>query len=131
MEICLHEIVDGEVVLAIVKPGAPADHLLELDHRVDRAHQNNVADIASINASRTEPDPEGGDASHTGGPTPFPDHLQQSPPGGSFSMHIATVVLSLSSLVGVLTRNRRNHPNTYVTANNPATWALFVGHAKP
>ena len=48
----LHEIVDREVVLAIVEPRAAADDLLELDHRVDRAHQHDVADVARVHAGR-------------------------------------------------------------------------------
>ena len=48
----LHEIVDREVILAVVEPGAAADDLLELDHRVDRPHQHDVADVAGIDAGR-------------------------------------------------------------------------------
>ena len=48
----LHEIVDREVVLAVVEPRAAADDLLELDHRVDRPHQHDVADVAGIDAGR-------------------------------------------------------------------------------
>lgn len=33
-----HEIVDSEVILTIVKPGAAPDDLLELDHRIHRPH---------------------------------------------------------------------------------------------
>ena len=46
----LHEVVDREVVLAVVKPCAAPDDLLELDDGVDRAHENDVADIASVHA---------------------------------------------------------------------------------
>ena len=46
----LHEVVDREVILAVVEPGAAADDLLELDHRIDRAHQDDVADVAGIHA---------------------------------------------------------------------------------
>ena len=46
-------------------------------------------------------------------------------------MHIATVVLSLSSLVGILTRNRRNHPNAYVTANNRRLGHCLSGMQNP
>ena len=52
MVVRLHEIVDREVVLAVVEPRAAADDLLELDHRVDRAHQHDVADVAGIHAGR-------------------------------------------------------------------------------
>ena len=48
----LHEIVDREVVLAVVEPRAAPDDLLELDHRVDRPHQHDVADVAGIDAGR-------------------------------------------------------------------------------
>ena len=47
-----HVVVDREVVLAVVEPGAASDDLLELDHRVDRAHQNDVADVPRIDAGR-------------------------------------------------------------------------------
>ena len=46
----LHEVVDREVVLAVVEPRAAPDDLLELDHRVDRPHQHDVADVAGIHA---------------------------------------------------------------------------------
>ena len=36
MLVRLHEVVDREVVLAVVEPRAAPDDLLELDHRVDR-----------------------------------------------------------------------------------------------
>ena len=52
MVVRLHEVVDGEVVLAIVKPCAAPDDLLELDHGVDRAHQDDVANVAGIHAGR-------------------------------------------------------------------------------
>jgi len=47
----LHEIVNREIVLVIVQPRAASDDLFEFDHRVDGAHQNNVADVARIHAS--------------------------------------------------------------------------------
>ena len=50
MMVRLHEVVDREVVLAVVEPRAASDDLLELDHRVDRAHQHDVADVAGIHA---------------------------------------------------------------------------------
>ncbi|MFO7705421.1 MAG: hypothetical protein R6V43_09840, partial [Halopseudomonas sp.] len=46
----LHEVPDGEEVLAVIGAGAASDDLLELDHRIDGAHQHNVAHIAGINA---------------------------------------------------------------------------------
>ena len=52
MQVCLHEVVDREVVLAVVEPRAAPDDLLELGHRVDRAHQNDIADVARIHAGR-------------------------------------------------------------------------------
>ena len=52
MEVCLHEIVNREVVLAIVEPRASSDDLFEFDHRVDRAHENDVADIPGIDSGR-------------------------------------------------------------------------------
>lgn len=52
VKIGLHEVIDGEVVLAIVKACVAADDLLELDHGVDRPHRNDVANIAGINAGR-------------------------------------------------------------------------------
>ena len=48
----LHEVVDREVILAVIKARAAPDDLLELDHRVDRAHQHDVADVARIHAGR-------------------------------------------------------------------------------
>ena len=49
--VCLDEVVDREVVLALVEARAAADNLLELDQRVDRAHQDDVTDVARIDAS--------------------------------------------------------------------------------
>ena len=48
----LHEIVDGEVVLAVIEPRAAADDLFELNHRVDGPHQRDVADVAGVHAGR-------------------------------------------------------------------------------
>src|SRR5690606_9483143 len=48
MLVGFHEVVDGEVVLPVVQPRTPADDLLELDHRVDGPHQNDVADVARV-----------------------------------------------------------------------------------
>ena len=42
------EIIDGEVFLAIEETCAASDDLLEFDHRVDRAHENDVADVARV-----------------------------------------------------------------------------------
>src|SRR5258708_3701605 len=44
----LHEIVDGEVILAVVESRAASDDLLELDHRVDRSHQDDIAEVAGV-----------------------------------------------------------------------------------
>ncbi len=44
----LYEVQNREVVLAVVKPRATSDDLLELDHRIDRAHQHDVADVARV-----------------------------------------------------------------------------------
>jgi hypothetical protein len=52
MEVRPHEVVDGEVVLPVVKARAATDNLLELDHGVDRAHEHDVADIAGVHAGR-------------------------------------------------------------------------------
>src|SRR3989338_8309078 len=48
----LHEIVDREVILAVIQPRAAPDDLLELDHRIDRTHQHDVAHVARINSGR-------------------------------------------------------------------------------
>ena len=50
MMIRLDEIIDGEIILAVKEPGAAADDLLELDHGIDRTHEDDVADIAGIHA---------------------------------------------------------------------------------
>src|SRR5438132_14416962 len=50
MNVCPNEIVNGEVILAIVKPGATANDLLELDHGVDGSHDDDVANVARIYA---------------------------------------------------------------------------------
>ncbi|HLK47108.1 MAG TPA: hypothetical protein VKT49_03175 [Bryobacteraceae bacterium] len=44
----LDEIVDGEVVLAVVQASAAADDLFELDHGIDGAHEHDIADVARI-----------------------------------------------------------------------------------
>jgi hypothetical protein len=51
MKVRLHEVIDGEVVLFFVEPCAAADDLLELNHRVDWPHKDDVPDIAGIHAS--------------------------------------------------------------------------------
>ena len=48
--VSLNEIVDGEVVLAFEQPGATANDLFELDHGIDWAHQDDVADVAGVHA---------------------------------------------------------------------------------
>ena len=48
----LHEVVDREVVLTVIEPRAASDDLLKLDHRVDRAHQDDVPDVAGVHAGR-------------------------------------------------------------------------------
>ena len=50
--VSLNEVVDREVVLAIVKPGATPDDLLELNHRIHRPHQHDVAYVTRIHAGR-------------------------------------------------------------------------------
>ena len=45
-----NEIIDREVVLAIVESRAPTNDLLELDHRIHRTQQHDVAHIAGIDA---------------------------------------------------------------------------------
>ena len=45
-----HEVVDREVILAVVEPCAAADDLLEFDDRVDRAHQHDVPDVPRVHA---------------------------------------------------------------------------------
>ena len=46
--VCFYEVINREVILTVVKPCATSDDLLELDHRVDWAHQNNVANVPRI-----------------------------------------------------------------------------------
>src|SRR4029078_6268942 len=36
----LHEIVDRKVVLSVIEPGSPSNDLLELNHRIDRTHED-------------------------------------------------------------------------------------------
>ena len=42
------ETIGSEVVLSLVKTCATTDDLFELDHCIDRTHQNNVADIECV-----------------------------------------------------------------------------------
>ena len=44
------EVDDGEVVLAVEDAGASADDLLELDHGVHGAHEDDVAHVAGVHA---------------------------------------------------------------------------------
>src|SRR5687767_9368314 len=48
MKVRLHEIVDRKVILAVIKARAAPDDLFELDHRIDRSHQHDVADVSRI-----------------------------------------------------------------------------------
>jgi hypothetical protein len=50
MVVRFHKVVDREIVLAIVKPCTATDDLFEFDHRVDRAHQHDIADVAGVDA---------------------------------------------------------------------------------
>ena len=50
MVVRLHKIINREVVLAVIKPCTAPDDLFELYHRINGAHQNDVADIAGIDA---------------------------------------------------------------------------------
>jgi len=50
MVVRLHEVIDGEVILAVIEPGATADDLLEFDHGIDGAHEHDVADVPGVNA---------------------------------------------------------------------------------
>ena len=43
-----YEVINRKVVLSVVKPCAAPDDLFELNHRVDRAHQHDVADISGV-----------------------------------------------------------------------------------
>jgi len=43
--VSLHKVVDREVILSVVEPRATPNNLLELDYRVDRAHQYDIADV--------------------------------------------------------------------------------------
>lgn len=47
-----YKIIDREIVLAVKESRAASDDLLELNHGVYRAHQNDIADIAGIHAGR-------------------------------------------------------------------------------
>src|SRR6185437_16369326 len=52
MVVCPHEVVDGEVILALVESRSPPDDLLELDQRPDRPHEHDVPDVPGIHAGR-------------------------------------------------------------------------------
>lgn len=52
MMVGLHEVMDREIVLAVVEPRPAPDDLLELDHGIDRPHQDDVADVAGIHPGR-------------------------------------------------------------------------------
>jgi hypothetical protein len=47
---CLHKVVDREVVLAIIEARSPANNLFELDHGIDRAHQHDIANVSGVHA---------------------------------------------------------------------------------
>ena len=51
MVICIHEVVDSEIFFTVKKARSAADDLLEFDHGIYRAHQNDIADIARVNTS--------------------------------------------------------------------------------
>ena len=48
----LYEIMNREVVLAVIETRSSADELFEFDHRVDRAHEDDVSHIAGIHTCR-------------------------------------------------------------------------------
>ena len=50
MMVRFYEVVNGEVIFAVIEPCTTPDDLLELDHGVDGAHQYDVADVTGINA---------------------------------------------------------------------------------
>src|SRR5581483_5328296 len=52
VKICLHEVIDSEVVLPVEEPCPAPDDLLELNHAVDGAHKNDIADVAGIHTGR-------------------------------------------------------------------------------
>jgi hypothetical protein len=52
MKVGFHKVVDREVILAVVKPCAATDDLLELNHGVDRAHQDDVPNVTGIDTGR-------------------------------------------------------------------------------
>lgn len=45
------EIVNGEVVFAVIKAGAAPDDVFELNHRAHRPHQHDVAHVSGFKAS--------------------------------------------------------------------------------
>jgi hypothetical protein len=50
MLVCLHEVINREVIFAIKKPRATPDDLLEFNYRIDWTHEDNVTNIARIHA---------------------------------------------------------------------------------
>ena len=48
----LHEVIDGELILAFKQPSPTFDDLLEFDHRVDRSHQNDISNVSCIDSCR-------------------------------------------------------------------------------
>src|SRR6056297_2813269 len=46
-----NKVIDREIILAVIQPGPTSNDLLELDDRIDRPHQHDVANVASVNAS--------------------------------------------------------------------------------
>ena len=46
----VHKIIDGEIFFAVKQPGSSPDDLLELNHGIDRPHQDNIADVAGIHS---------------------------------------------------------------------------------
>ena len=43
----LHKVIDRKVILPVIKSCASSDDLFELNHAIDRTHQDDVADIAA------------------------------------------------------------------------------------
>ena len=49
--VCLHKIINSEVVLAVIQPRAAPNDLLELDHRIHGPHEHDIAHIARVHPS--------------------------------------------------------------------------------
>ena len=47
-----NEVIDGEIVFALVNAGATANNLLELNHVITGAHEYDVAHITGIHPGR-------------------------------------------------------------------------------